>query len=93
MIMEKFKKFSDNPEAINLQEMWKVLKSISPKFKSTVPIAKKNHKGDLVSNPKEISKLLEKEYKQRLRSRPMRPDLGDIKERKNDIFKMQFKLA
>ena len=93
MLMEKFKKFSDNPEAINLQEMWKVLKTISPKFKTTVPIAKKNHKGDLVTNSKEISKLLVKEYKQRLRCRPMRPDLGDIKSRRNKIFKMQLKLA
>ena len=93
MIMKQFKKFSDNPEAINLQEMWKVLKNIGPKFKSSVPIAKKNHKGELVSHPKEIRKLLGKEYKQRLRNRPMRPDLGDIETRRNIIFKMQLKLA
>ena len=93
MIMKQFKKFSDNPEAINLQEMWKVLKNIGPKFKSSVPIAKKNHKGELVSHPKEIRKLLGKEYKQRLRNRPMRPDLGDIETRRNKIFKMKLKLA
>ena len=90
---ETIKKFSDNPEAINLQEMWKVLKNIGPKFKSSVPIAKKNHKGELVSHPKEIRKLLGKEYKQRLRNRPMRPDLGDIETRRNKIFKMKLKLA
>ena len=34
-----------------------------------------------------------KEYKQRLRSRPLRPDLGDLKERRNEIFEMHLRLA
>ena len=74
-IIENFKKFSQNPEQINLQEMWKVLNRIGPKFKSTVPTAKLNHKRKLISNPDEIKKLLAKEYRQRLRPRPIRPDL------------------
>ena len=41
-IMERFKKFSDNPEKINLQEMWKTLKQIIPKHKTSIPIAKKD---------------------------------------------------
>ena len=32
-VIKKFKRFSEDPENINLQEMWKVLKSIGPKFK------------------------------------------------------------
>ena len=60
-IIENFKKFSENPEKINLQEMWKVLNRIGPKFKSTVPTAKLNHKRKLISNPDEIKKLLAKE--------------------------------
>ena len=34
-----------------------------------------------------------KEYKQRLRSRPLRPDMGNLKERRKKIFKMQLNLA
>ena len=93
LIMKNFKRFSDNPENINLQEIWKILKTIGPKHGSTLPIAKKDHKGVLISDPKEIKKLLAKEYRQRLRSRPLRPDLIDLKQRRKYIFKMQMKLA
>ena len=71
LISEQFNKFSENPESINLQEVWKVLKKVCPKQSNTVPIAKRNHKGDLVTNTKEIKKLLAKEYKQRLRNRQL----------------------
>ena len=81
-IIERFKKFSENPETINLQEMWKILQQIIPKHKTSIPIAKKNHKGILVSDPLELKSLFAQEYKNRLRNRPSRPDLGDIKQRK-----------
>jgi hypothetical protein len=48
-IIENFKKFSQNPEKINLQEMWKVLNKIGPKFKSSVPTAKFNHKRNVIT--------------------------------------------
>ena len=78
---------------MNLNKVWKVLRTIEPKHKSSLPIAKRNHKGKLVSSPFEIKKLLAKEYKQRLRCRPLREDLGDLKERRKEIFKMQLLLA
>ena len=93
LIMKNFKRFSENPENVNLQEVWKVLKTIGPKYTSPIPIAKRNFKGKLESNPAEIKKLLAQEYKQRLRSRPIRPDLGDLKERRKEIFEMHLKLA
>ena len=92
-IVKNFKRFGNNPENINLQEMWKVLKSICPKYKEVLPIAKRNYKGDLISDPDELRILLAKEYKQRLRPRPIRPDLGDLKERRDAIFDIQLKLA
>ena len=32
-VIKNFKRFSEDPENINIQEMWKVLKSIGPKLK------------------------------------------------------------
>ena len=93
LVMKNFKRFSDDPENIDLQVVWKVLKNISPKFQSSTPTAKLNHKGKLISNSNDLKKLLAKEYKQRLQSRPSRPDLGDLKERRNEIFEMYLKLA
>ena len=91
--MENFKSYSDNPENINISQVWKTMKKLWPKFKATVPSAKKNHNGDVVTAPSELKKLLAKEYKERLRTRPVRPDLGLLEERKRRIFKMKMKLA
>ena len=63
------------------------------KLEAAVPIAKRDFEGNLVSNPDQIKILLAKEYKQRLRTRPVRPDLGNLKERKDEIFDLQLKLA
>ena len=46
-----------------------------------------------VSEQNELKKLLAKEYKERLRTRPVRPDLGSLEKRKRRIFKIKLKLA
>ena len=93
LIIKNFKKFSDNPENINLNEMWKLSKSLWPKTKAILPSAKRNHRGRIVSSPKEIKNVLSKEYKHRLRSRPVRPDMKSLKKRKSLIFKLKNKLS
>ena len=92
-IMNNFKIYSENPENVSLPKVWKLLKKISPKTNPTLPTAKRNHKGKLISGPKEIKTLLAKEYKNRLRSRPIRPDLKETKQRRQKIFKMKMKIA
>jgi hypothetical protein len=87
-IMNNFKIYSENPENMSLPKAWKLLKKISPKTNPTLPTAKRNHKGKLISGPKEIKTLLAKEYKNRLRSRPIRPDLKETKQRRQKIFKI-----
>ena len=84
-LLELFNQFSDNPDDINLTKMWKLLKKISPKVGNEVPTAKKNHKGKLISGAKNLKILMLKEYSQRLRTRPVRPDLGPLRIRKNKI--------
>ena len=49
--------------------------------------------GKIVTGPREIKNVLSKEYKDRLRSRPVRPDLQAMKKRKDSIFTMKMKLA
>ena len=61
-----------------------------PKVGATLPAGKKNHSGRIISEPSELKKLLAKEYKERLRDRPVRPDLGQLEFRKRRIFKMKF---
>ena len=81
-IVKQFKTLSDDPEKINLNQVWKNLNRLCPKVGGTLPTAKKNHKGRIVSAPGELKKLLAKEYKERLRSRPARPDLYGLSRRR-----------
>ena len=73
--------------------MWRLYKKLWPKTGVSVPTAKKDHRGKMISTPRGIKKLLVKEYKDRLRSRPYRPDLQQLKKRRKRIFKLKMKLA
>ena len=64
-----------------------------PKCDNSLPTAKKNHEGRIISAPNELKSLLAKEYKERLRTRPLRPDLKHLKKGKKRIFLMKLKLA
>ena len=92
-IMEHFKSFSENPENVHFGQVWQTMKKIWPKFGVTAPSAKKDHNGKIVTAPSELKKLFAKEYKERLRTRPVRPDLKLLEEKKRRIFKMKMKLA
>ena len=93
IIMKQFEFFSENPENIKMQNMWKILKNICPKMKPILPSAKKNHKGKIISGKNELRKLLEKEYNNRLRSRPFRNDLIDTKLRRKKLFSLKLRLS
>ena len=73
--------------------MWKMMKKLWPKTGNNLPTAKKNHQGRVITGPKEIKVLLAKEYKKRLRSRPIRPDFLEIDNIKEDIFILKMKMA
>ena len=75
--MKNFKSLSEDPEKGNLTQMWKKMKQIQPKFGANLPTAKRNHNGKIVTDPKELKILLAKEYKERLRSRPIRQDFKE----------------
>jgi hypothetical protein len=92
-LVQNFKEFSDNPENVNVQQIWKALKRIWPKTASSLPVAKKNYKGKIISGPKDLKNLLAMEYRNRLRTRATRPDLIALKVRRKKIFKMKIKLA
>ena len=92
-IINNFKEISEDPDKINLQKMWKMSKKLWPKNSISIPTAKRNHMGKVVTGPRDIRNVLAKEYKDRLRSRPARPDLVRMNKRKSIIFKMKMKLA
>ena len=93
LIVNNFQKYGDDPENVNLQQVWKTMGKIWPKVGATLPIAKQDHLGKIISDPGELKKLYAKEYKERLRVRPVRPDLEQLENRKKEIFEMKLRLA
>ena len=86
-IVESFQKFSEDPEKVNLQQVWKTMGKIWPKVGATLPVAKKDHSGKVISDPAGLKKLYAKEYKERLRVRPVRPDLEELGDRKRRFLR------
>ena len=89
-LFSSFDYYNDNPEKIEVKKMWNFLEKICPKFQVSVPIAKYNHRGILITDIEEMKKLLILEYKQRFRKRPVRPDLIGLRERKQKVFQSLF---
>ena len=73
--------------------MWKLKKKLWPKIRETIPTGKLNHQGRLVTGPQDIKNLLAKEYSERLRPRPIHPDLKDIDMLKKESFKVKLEEA
>ena len=74
-IIKHFKSLNEDPEKVNLSQMWKNMRKIWPKIGNNLPSAKRNHQGKIITDPNSFKLLLAKEYRERLRSRPIRPDL------------------
>ena len=57
-----------------MSEMWKIKSKLFPKKASALPSAKLNYQGKVVTEPKELLKLIGEEFgRVRLRKRPVHP--------------------
>ena len=74
----QFRKFCSQNGSININKMWKLKIYLWPKHKESIQTGKINDQGKLLAGHKDIKKLLQKEYHERLKSRPYHPDLKDI---------------
>ena len=89
----KFLKHCNKFSSVDTQEMWKLKKKLWPKKKHNAPSAKYNHKGKLVTDPKQLKRTLAKEYKDRLRHRPVRQDFVKMKFLRNKLIKIKLQHA
>ena len=68
VIMETMKELGDenNMNGSGRKKLWNLLKKKFPKASQTIPVAKKDRKGNLISNHKDLKELYLKTYTQRL---------------------------
>ena len=89
-----FKKFTDISSSGCLSEMWKLKESLFLKKALTLPSAKLNHLGRIVSEPGELTKLLGEEYGIfRLRKRPTHPQFKWLKTMRSKVLNLKLKIS
>ena len=77
---------------INSGHLWKLKKKLSPKCRDP-PTAMLDSNMHLVTDPYLIEKLALKTYKERLQNRPMKEELIDLKESKEELCQLRLELA
>ena len=88
-----FNKYCSSTESFPLQQMWKLKKKLWPKKTPLLPVAKMNHKGRLISSPKELLQTLQKEYKDRLRKRNVKSYLEEHMNLMHEVTKLKLAKA
>ena len=75
------------------KKMWELLKRKYPKNSPSVPVGKKDNFGNLITNHEGLKKLYLQTYTQRLRNRPIKKELKELKVLKEELFHMRIELA
>ena len=75
------------------KNMWEILKIKYPKILPAVPVGKKDKAGNMITNHEGLKDLYLKTYKHRLRNRPMKDELQEIKSYKDELFELKLSLA
>ena len=73
-IKESLDHLVDDTDNLNCIKMWELKKKLCPK-KTENPTAKKNQKGELVTDPTKLRELYKVTYMKRLEHRRMKPEL------------------
>ena len=85
--------FADNQGSFNINGMWNIKKKVFPKIAQSKPTGKKNIAGQIITNPDGLKKLYLETFVHRLRHRPIREDLEELKSLKESLFQMRLMLT
>ena len=91
--MDNFKDINGNNGNLSHQGVWKLKKKYFPKINPSLPVGKKNLKGQLITNPDELKKLYIDTFKYRLRHRPAKPDYEEFLEIQEELFQKRLEFA
>ena len=93
VILEQVSGTADLSGNLSRLKMWKLKQKICPKIENSVPVAKLDERGNLVSNTTEMKQLYVRVYKHRLRHRDIQPELTQLRGLKEQLFSMRKKVA
>ena len=93
IILDQITEMSNSNGDICRIKMWKIKQKLCPKDSNSVPIAKRDEYGNLVSSRKQLQELYVRVYKDRLRHRTIRPEYNMLKENKEYLFNLRLKVS
>ena len=92
-IVDNFQEVNGNNGNVAHQGIWKVKKKHFPKIKPSLPVAKKNLKGQLITNPEELKDLYLDTFKDRLRHRPAQPGYESLLDLQEELFELRLEMS
>ena len=92
-IKDNFQSLSAPSEKLNNNGMWNLMKKVFPKNAQTLPVAKKNNLGQIITNPEMMKDLYLETFVQRLRHRPIKTDFEELKKLKETLFELRLSLV
>ena len=78
---------------INDNGLWKKTRKIFPKNKDQIPIALEDKRGNLITNYNAIKKLALEDIVERLRQRPMHPNLRSLEKAKTKLARLRLRIV
>ena len=84
-VIENFKSLSQLDGKMNTNNMWNLKRKVFPKNKESLPFAKKDCDGNLVSSHKQLKDLYLDTFIHRLRHRPIKEDFSYLKYLKEEL--------
>ena len=75
------------------RKLWDLLKRKFPKNLNVAPVGKKDSRGNLVTKHDDLKQVYLRTYEKRMRNRPIKDNLEDLKDMKNELFDIRLKIA
>ena len=92
-VVENFNVLKNSKDSTNPSGVWKIIRKIYPKNNESLPFAKKDFGGKLISSQKELKCLYLNTFKCRLRHRPIKPGYERLKQWKEELCNKRVKMA
>ena len=92
-IVENFSQLADIDGATNQAGVWAIHRKIFPKNCESLPFAKQNMDGKIVSSQKELKTLYLETFSRRLRHRPMKQNMEYLKQMKEELCSKRLEIA
>ena len=95
-IIDKLKDFGGDDCNLNgsqRKKLWELLKRKYPKCLPMVPVGKKDTSGNVITNHSGLKELYLKTYIHRLRNRPIKDELEEIKLLTYELFELRMELS